>query len=334
MVTIIDVARAAGVAPSTVSYVLSGKRSISPETRRQVERSIRRLGYHPHAGARALASSRTKVLALVIPLRTDLNVGVVMQFVAAVSLAARRYDHDVLLVTKDEGPGGLKRVAGSAIADALIVMDVESADPRVPMLLALDRPVVLIGTPADPGGLTCVDLDFNAAGATAVRHLVRLGHRAVGLVGPSPAVYERGTSFAERFRRGFTETAEERGVRSTIQPCAHSYEAAEACLDALFARDPGITALVVQNEAVLGPVLADLRHRGKRVPSDISVLAVCPDSLAENQLLPLTTIGVPADELGELAVEMTIRQLAGEAAGRTRLLAPRLIRRTSTARHG
>ncbi|MER6795339.1 LacI family DNA-binding transcriptional regulator, partial [Amycolatopsis mediterranei] len=62
MVTINDVANAAGVAPSTVSYVISGKRSISPKTRRLVEDSIRKLGYHPHAGARALASSKTNVL--------------------------------------------------------------------------------------------------------------------------------------------------------------------------------------------------------------------------------------------------------------------------------
>ncbi len=67
--TVTDVARHAGVAPSTVSYVLSGKRSISAETRQRVLASIRALGYHPHAGARALASNRANVIALVLPLR-------------------------------------------------------------------------------------------------------------------------------------------------------------------------------------------------------------------------------------------------------------------------
>ena len=69
MVTIIDVARHAGVAPSTVSYVLSGKRAISATTRQRVLASIRTLGYHPHAGARSLASNRANVIALVLPLR-------------------------------------------------------------------------------------------------------------------------------------------------------------------------------------------------------------------------------------------------------------------------
>ena len=331
MVTIVEVANAAGVAPSTVSYVISGKRSISPETRRVVEQSIRKLGYHPHAGARALASSKTNVLALVVPLRTDLNVAVVMQFVASVVTAARAHDHDVLLLTKDEGPAALQRVASSAIADALIVMDVETADSRVPMLLALDRPVVLIGAPAEPAGLTCVDLDFIAASARCVTHLADLGHHAIALVGPSPAVYRRGTSYADRFLRGYTEAARARGVRATSHSCAHSYEAVSACLDELFEADPEITGIVVHNEAVLPSMLSDLRHRGRRIPEDVSVVAVCPDSMAENHAVSLTTVAIPAAEVGALAVEMTIKQLAGNSAPETRLLSPRLTQRGSTA---
>ena len=130
MATTADVAVDAGVSPSTVSYVLSGRRSISTATRCRVEQSIHKLGYHPHAGARALASGRTNVLALMVPLRTDQNVPVVMQFVESVVTAARTYDHDALLLTNDEGPDGLRRVTASAIADALIVMDIEHDEPR------------------------------------------------------------------------------------------------------------------------------------------------------------------------------------------------------------
>ena len=331
MVTINDVATAAGVAPSTVSYVISGKRSISPKTRRLVEESIRRLGYHPHAGARALAGSRTNVLALVVPLRTDLNVGVVMEFVASAATAARAHDHDLLLLTKDEGPAALQRVASSAIADALMVMDIEAADPRVPMLLALDRPVVLIGVPDHPAGLSCVDLDFTAAGSACVAHLADLGHRSVALVGPSPEVYKRGTSYATRFLRGFTETAQQREVQATSRPCSPSYEAVSACLDALLDADPGLTGLVVHNEAVLPGLLSHLRARGLRVPEDISVVAVCPDSMAEQHSVALTTVAIPAEEVGSQAVEMTIRRLNGYETPEIRLLGPRLTRRASTA---
>ncbi len=331
MVTIIDVARSAGVSPSTVSYVLSGKRTISLETQRRVQQSIRKLGYHPNAGARALASSRTNVIALVIPFRVDLNVPVVMQFVATMVSAARAHDRDLLLLTKDEGPAGLRRVIGSAIADALIVMDVEAAEPRIPVLASLRRPVLLIGMPDDPRGLTCVDLDFAAAGALAVNHLADLGHRRIALLGPSPAVYERGTSYAGRFLRGFSETVAARGLHAVSHPCAPSYAGVRAFLDLTLRADPSITAIVAHNEAVFGALLSEVRHRGLDIPRDISVVAVCPDDIAKAQSVALTSVTIPAAELGTLAVEMTVRQLDGPVLPEIRLLSPRLTRRESTA---
>ena len=114
MAKIEDVARHAGVAPSTVSYVLSGKRSITQETRERVLASIKALGYQPHAGARALASNRSNVVALVVPLRTGIHVPVIMQFATSVVTAAREHDHDVLLLTQNEGEAGLRRVAGTS----------------------------------------------------------------------------------------------------------------------------------------------------------------------------------------------------------------------------
>ncbi|MFD8500088.1 LacI family DNA-binding transcriptional regulator [Amycolatopsis sp. NPDC059657] len=331
MVTINDVADAAGVAPSTVSYVLSGKRSISPRTRRVVETAIRKLGYHPHAGARALASNRTNVLALVVPLRADLNVSVVMEFVASAATAAREHDQDLLLVTKNEGPAALQRIASSAIADALMVMDVEVSDSRLPVLVALDRPTVLIGVPDYPAGLSCVDLDFTAAGAACVAHLGDLGHRRVALIGPTPAVYQRGTSYATRFLHGFAEEAKRREIHAITQECTGSYEASHTALDALFTRDPGITGLIVHNEAALPALLSGLRQRNLRVPEDISVVAVCPDSMAGQHATGLTTVAIPAEEIGAQAVEMTMRHLGGHTTPEIRLLSPRLTTRDSTA---
>ena len=113
MATLADVARHAGVAASTVSYVLSGKRPVSEETRERVARSIELLGYQPHAGARALASAKSNVLALVMPLRKDLYVPVMMEIAIGVVTKARGYGYDVLLLTNDEGSEGIRRVASS-----------------------------------------------------------------------------------------------------------------------------------------------------------------------------------------------------------------------------
>lgn len=331
MVKISDVARHAGVSPSTVSYVLSGKRSISEDTRRRVRDSIRELGYRPHAGARSLASSRSNVLALVIPLRTGIHVPVVMQFAVSVVTTARRHDHDVLLLTQEEGDEGVRRVAGSALVDAVIVMDVQLHDERLPMLRALDRPSVLIGFPADTEGLTCIDLDFRAAGEACVRHLAGLGHRCVGLIGSPPEVYERETGFAQRTAEGFEAAADRLGVEASVHPCEATGEAARALVDRLLAEHPGLTSVVVHNEPIIEPVVKAFQAAGRRVPEDLSVVAICPDELAERPDLPLTSVAIPAEEVGRRAVELLMAKLDGTEVPAATLLPPRLVERASTA---
>lgn len=332
MITIKDVARHAGVSVSTVSYVLSGKRPISRATSVRVRRSIRELGFHPNAGARALASSRTNVLALVVPLRTGLNVPVIMQFVSSIVTTARDHNYDVLLLTKESGADEVHRVIGSSMADAVVVMDVEARDPRLPALRDLRAPVVLIGLPSDPDGLNCVDLDFAAGGARTVAHLADLGHRSIALIGSPPAVYERETGYATRFLSGFTECARQRDVKAHVYPCAPTFAALSECLDDLLRPELAVTGLVVHNEAVLGDLVLELGRRGRRVPDDLSLIAICPDAIATAQPVPLTSIAIPADEVGTIAVEMLMRQLAGEQPAEVRLLTPQLTDRGSAVK--
>jgi DNA-binding LacI/PurR family transcriptional regulator len=201
----------------------------------------------------------------------------------------------------------------------------------VPVLQSLRRPVVLIGVPAQPGELTCVDLDFAAAGSTCVGHLADLGHTDIALVGPSPAVYERGTSYAGRFLDGFDRSVAERGLRALARPCVPSYDGVRACLDEILRGNPATTGLVVHNEEVLPAVLAELRSRSLPVPRDMSVVAVCPDDMVENHGIALTSVAIPTAEVGGLAVEMAMRQLDGSHQPEIRLLSPRMTVRDSTA---
>ncbi|MFY1702285.1 LacI family DNA-binding transcriptional regulator [Micromonospora sp. WMMA1923] len=330
-VTIADVARHAGVAGSTVSYVLSGKRAISEVTRNRVLASVRALGYHPNAGARALASRRANVIALVLPLRSGMQVPVVMQFAMAVVTTARGFDHDVLLVTSDEGPAGLRRIAASAMVDGIVLMDVELDDCRVPLLRELARPSVLIGFPADAAGLTCVDLDFHQAGQLCVQHLAGLGHRRIALLGAPAAVYDRGTGFAHRTRAGVVEAAAACGVQAVARPCEEGAAAVRQTLVELWEQHPDLSALVVQNEAAVGPVLAALPGLGRRVPQDVSVVGICPDQFAEQASPMVTSVPVPAEELARQAVHLLMGKLRDEVVPPATLLAPRLTVRDSTA---
>ena len=331
MVKIADVAHHAGVSPSTVSYVLSGKRSISPETKERVWEAIASLGYRPHAGARALASSRSNVLALVLPLRSGIHLPVAMQFAVSVVTSAREHDHDVMLLTEQEGEEGLRRVADSSLVDGVLVMDVQMRDKRLPALRSLDRPAVLIGMPEDTTGLTCVDLDFTAAGAACVGHLADLGHRHVALIGSPPEVYARGTGFAERVEHGFHEAARLHEMASSAHPCAPTAEAVEELLDGLLRDQPNLTSLVVHNEPLVEPAIRALRQVGRSVPDQVSVVAICPDEVAERAPLPVTSVRIPAEELGHRAVELLMTLLDGGTVPETTLLAPELTVRASSA---
>ncbi|POX45049.1 LacI family transcriptional regulator [Streptomyces sp. Ru71] len=330
MVTLAEVAQHAGVSASTVSYVLSGKRSISATTRQRVERSIRELGYHPNAGARALASSRSNIIALMIPLRTDMYVPVMMEIAIAVATSARTHGYDVLLLTGEEGPDAVRRVTGSGLADAMILMDVELEDGRLPLLRESGQPAVLIGLPADTTGLTCVDLDWEATGALCLEHLASLGHRDVAVIGEAPAVYERHTGFAERTLDGLRSRARELGLRVLHRPCEGGYDAVAATLARIFDERPGTTGFVVQNESAVEPLLALLRQQGRAVPEDVSVVAICPEQVATQGSVRLTSVAVPAQEMGRDAVRQLVAKLDGRGSDDVVLIAPELTVRASS----
>lgn len=330
MPTMNDVARTAGVSLSTVSYVLSGKRTISEETRQLVLDAIRKLNYSPHSGARALASNRSNVLGLVAPLRADVNVSVIMQFVAAVVTTARTYNQDVLLLTQDDA-GGIERVTSQSMVDGLVMMDIEARDPRIPLLAKLRKPAVLIGLPDEPQGLSCVDFDFAGASRTAVRHLVELGHRRIGFIGSPQASLERHATYADRARHGFSEACGAAGVDSVLRACEASTAALHVALDAVFDDARPATALVVHNEGLLPLLNEALTVRGMQIPRDISVVAIAPEDVALAAAKPWTAVSIPAQDIGRAAVEMVMDRLNSDKPVEVRLIVPTLVKRETTS---
>lgn len=315
MVTIADVARYAGVSSSTVSYVLSGKRTISEATRSRVTHAVSELGYHPNAGARSLAARRSSIVALVVPLRADVYVPIMMEIAISVTTAARQHGYDVLLLTNDEGPDGVRRVAASGLADGVILMDVELDDKRIPALHAQGTQAALIGLPDDPRGLSCVDHDFAAAGALCADHLADLGHQEIAFIGYGSGVYHRHAGYAERTLTGFRARAEQRGLRFLHRPCEGTFESTAGTLARILADRPETTGFVVQNEGAIGPLLNLLRSSGRTVPEDASVIALCPEQLAEQHAPRLTAVTGPTQELGRVAVDQVMARIKAAADG-------------------
>ena len=143
-------------------------------------------------------------------------------------------------------------------------------------------------------------------------------------------VYERGTGFAERTMAGFVEAARRHGLEADARPCEESFDEVHAAVKLLLDERPGLSALVVHNEAAAGHVLAALRILGRRVPEDVSVVAICPDDIAERVSPALTSVLIPAEDVGRQAVRLLMAKLEGQAVPDSTLLEPRLTIRESS----
>ncbi|GAB2970294.1 LacI family DNA-binding transcriptional regulator [Frigoribacterium salinisoli] len=332
MATIHDVARAAGVSISTVSYALSGKRSIASSTRQRVTDAVERLGYRPHAGARMLAGARTNILALSAPVRPDNHQPTQMRFVTAVVEAARRHDYDVLLLATDDEVSGIRRVASSSLVDGVVAIGVATEDERVDLVHDLGLPACFIGVPSGAGDLACVDLDFAEAAVQSVDRLADEGHRSVGVVGHPASYSERDTGFIRRFDEAFAARATSRGVLSATVASDLGRASGARAVDELLERLPDMTALVLHcSEPTAEAVLVRLHQRGIAVPRDLSVLAACASYDAGELEPALDAIPLPIGEMCSRAVEAAFERIEGRAGTGLELLAPTYLTRGSVA---
>jgi DNA-binding LacI/PurR family transcriptional regulator len=337
------VARLAGVSQSTVSYVMSGRRSISAETRRRVESAIEELAFQPNAGARALKSQRTRVIGLVVPFGTGADTAGLLPFIETIANCAREQDHDILLVTRDEGSAGLTRLASRSLCDAIVLMDIEAHDARIPVAAALPVPVILIGLPADPLGLPCVDLDFEQAGRLAVEHLAATGHDRIVLLGHPWETVAREVNFVGRFRRAATAAAAAHGLPCTVIDRPERGPAGlAAALDRALAdaADPpdrpgsdGRLGLVVHDTEAVQPVLHALAARGCVPGREVSVVGLCPDVLAEGTTPPVTNVSLEPRDVSRRAMRTLFRLLDRDGSAAIEpvdLVTPRLTPRRTT----
>ncbi|WP_345800242.1 LacI family DNA-binding transcriptional regulator [Microbacterium sp. AZCO] len=313
MAKINEVAEAAGVSISTVSYALSGKRPVSLETRKRIEKAVRELGYSPNAGARMLAGSRTHIFALTEPLRRDSHAPTHMSFVLATAVAARRNDYDILLLTEEQASAGMARVASSGLVDAILVLDVAPDDERVALARSIETPTIFVGVPDDHEGLVCVDLDFEAAATLAVDRVVDAGHRSIGLVGQPQVAYEK-SNFPPRVRKAFERRAAERGIRFDFRVSGDRMPSQEVTREATRGLvENGATALLVHAaDDVHNAVIAELSELGLSVPGDISLVSVAASFDTAALPIPVDVIPLLPEPSCDLAVDLAVRSLTPE----------------------
>jgi DNA-binding LacI/PurR family transcriptional regulator len=334
LATIGDVAKAAGVSRSTVSYALSGKRSISQETRDRINAAIAELGFTVNAGARALATAHTMVVGLHLRFETDEFAPAMLQYVLPVTDSARDLGYDTLLMTEATGPAAIQRVTSSNMVDGLILLDVVDDDDRLEVLRTTRQPSVLIGLPSDVSGLDAIDLDFAEAGRILVDQLYGAGHRRVLLITPPAHVFERGGGYAKRFRSGAVERAARVGVELDVEPGESQEPLIHDRLNDLLDRYADVTAIIVHNDASVAALPGVLREREITVPENLSIVSLFSESFARTFNLGYSAIDTNPDRIGSLAVEQLVRRVSrpdGAGEPGVRLVSPSFVDRGSVA---
>ncbi|MFE5841501.1 LacI family DNA-binding transcriptional regulator [Streptomyces niveus] len=305
MATIKDVAQRAGVAPSTVSYVLSGSRKISEDTRAAVHAAVEELGYHPRASARTLRSARSNVLALAVPRQPGKYRGTDGTFAIDISDAARGHGYDVVLITDLDGVAAMRRVVGSGMADAAVLMAVEERDPRAAALRELAFPAALLGRGEDETGLPWVDLDWEAAVALALRETVAAGHRHIVFLSSADHEIASRRGYALRGLAGARLAARENTADIRVVPSSGEPGKLVRALREALAVRPAPTALVVQHLILLPHLLDEIAAAGLRVPEDLAVVLVgsFPDHPGGR---PLPRIELPVTEMSAAVVRLAL----------------------------
>lgn len=326
--TIADVARTAGVSPSTVSRALNREhRFYRSPTAARIREMAAAVGYAPNPVASNLRRRQTSTFGVLVPRLTDTVMAMLYEEIAAASL--RRGYHTLVATTHDDPDR--ERDSGEVLlqrrVDGLILTTArteggfnEELDRRkVPHVLALRT----------HGDSAAAVGDDRLGGYLAARHLIDLGHERIALVaGPGYA------SSALGRRAGYEEALREAGLpvdERLVLPSTFSMESGEEAGRLLLDLDPRPTAVCAVTDHTAIGLLATVQRAGLRIPEDLSVVGYNDVPLAARLAVPLTSVRVPFTSIAAAAVDQLIDLLAGVPA-ETRTFAPTLIPRRSTAR--
>ncbi|MFF4445299.1 LacI family DNA-binding transcriptional regulator [Streptomyces sp. NPDC001502] len=306
-VTLLDVARAAGVSKSTVSDALQGSGRVAEATRDRVRAVAEELGYRPNSAARRLRRSSTGAVGLHLP-QTASRLGYYMNLAFGAVQRAQEEGLDVVLLA----PGGGASGPLASRVDGLLVVDPEVGDSAVPGLLDSGVPVVTgeryLGPSPTPAGAVVCD---NAASLTALLdHVHDRGARRPALLAP-----EGTSAWAQALR----ETAAAWGTSHRSEVTLHTvpFAATEADADTatrrLLATDPGIDAVICAPDGAAPGALRAAAGLGRTVGADLLV-ASCVDGTANRSANPpVTAVDLRPADYGRACAELLCDILAGRA---------------------
>lgn len=299
MATILDVARRAGVATSTVSHVLNRTRFVSPATTRAVEEAVREVGYTPNTLARALARSATNSIGLAVSSSTNRYFN---DIINAVEEECSSFGMMVLLVnTRDDPTEELRVVVELHRRRVDGIVFAPSGDPEgraLAYLKASGIPTVLVDRLSSPD-FSGVGVENEGAMATLVDHLAGKGHRRIGLIA-GQACFSTTSERVQGYRVGLRQR--ELPIEEALISVGHAdITSALAAARRMVTQPKPPTAFIGGNNLTTLGIMGALSEERLRVPDDVALVGFDDFEWSEYFRPRLTVMAQPCQMIGQKA---------------------------------
>jgi DNA-binding LacI/PurR family transcriptional regulator len=323
-VTIADVASAAGVSKTAVSFAFNNPDRLGQSTLERVLGVAHELSYTPHPAARALSMRRSGTIGVLIPQRLSTVFANPFFSELIQGLGEGCEEHDLTLLLVPPLDGSLEGAIRQASVDGFISLGLIPGDRALDVLERIGIPTIQVDSEASAEH-PAVNVDDAGGAEAAARHLLELGHRRLAIIVLPPARGEvQSTPTAARRLAGYRAAIKSAGAPEPRAMVAGiSVSAGARAFESLWtgARRPtGVLAMSAAQSA------------GLRIPDDLSVVGFDDVPAAEWTNPPLTTVRQPIVEKGRLAARLLIQRMKGQAVDSPAPLSTTLVIRGSTSK--
>ena len=335
-VTIADVAEAAGVSKTAVSFAFNNPTRLNIDTATRIMAIADELGYRPDPVARMLTQRRTGTIGILTPqaLTSIFANPFFGMFSAGVAGVAEEAGYGLYFISPLHG--SLSRAISRATVDGVVAIGLAADHPEIAEIRRAGLPMTTVDSDHFEK-VPSVDVDDEGGAVAAAEHLIGLGHRDVLVIAIERA--EHAPSGAEdvvtRRLRGYRSAFQSAGIEIGEDDVIVSQATFAGGLDAIeraWRAGKRPTAVLAMSDAIAIGAIRGLRDRGLTIPDDVSVVGFDDIELAQTMDPPLTTIHQPIRGKGEEAVRLLLDLIAGRGVPTEhRRLAAELIVRASTA---
>jgi DNA-binding LacI/PurR family transcriptional regulator len=308
-VTVVDVARAAGVSAGTVSNAISGKRKVDQETQRRIQEAVETLGYRPNLSARRMRTGRTNTIAIYSSMPVAVaagasKLGFLMEIAASAAVAALEANMSLVLVPPVEDPiGTLKNIS----MDGIIVVEPEADDPVLAMMQDIGVPTVCVGKPVGSQS-AYVDLNYRQMAEVLFDHLLETGAENFPLV-VGASSRQSNVVFQEVYRRRASDIG--MAARVIALPEQSAEDSATAAILELLKEGAQLDAVLAPIDAMATGVMRALKTHSVRIPDEVRVATRYDGVRARTEIPALTAIDLQLEVVATMATEVLISIING-----------------------